>query len=264
MVVDRRRADPRRRRAGVLQLPPRPGAAGLRRARRSGASTASTAARRRRCRTLTTMTMYWTGQPGAVAFPPEWPTPVLADALEAAGIRQLHAAETEKYPHVTYFLNGGDEHEHRGEVRILVPSPRNVRTYDQAPEMSAAELADRVCEAIDTGGFGFAVSTSRTPTWSATPASSRPSSGPSRRPTPGSAGCSTAVRRAGGIALVTADHGNAEEMLDRRRPAAYRPHHQPGAAGDHRPGRATARRRRSERPRAHDPCPFAVLRSRQK
>ena len=159
------------------------------------------------------MTLYWTGQPGAVAFPPEWPSCVLADALEAAGIRQLHAAETEKYPHVTYFLNGGDEHEHRGEVRVLVPSPRNVRTYDQAPEMSAVELTDRVCEAIDTGDFGFAVVNFANPDMvghtGVIPAVIRAVQAADT----GLGRVLESVRRAGGIALVTADHGNADEML---------------------------------------------------
>jgi 2,3-bisphosphoglycerate-independent phosphoglycerate mutase len=162
---------------------------------------------------LTTMTLYWSGQPGAVAFPPEWPEVVLADVLEAAGIRQLHAAETEKYPHVTYFLNGGDEHEHQGEVRILVPSPRNVRTYDEAPEMSAAELADRVCEAIETGGFGFAVINFANPDMvghtGVIPAVIRGVEAADA----GLGRVLEAVRRVGGTALVTADHGNAEEML---------------------------------------------------
>jgi 2,3-bisphosphoglycerate-independent phosphoglycerate mutase len=162
---------------------------------------------------LTTMTTYWTGQPGAVAFAPEWPEGVLADALEGAGIRQLHAAETEKYPHVTYFLNGGDEHEHRGEVRVLVPSPRNVKTYDLAPEMAAAELADRVCEAIDTGGFGFAVVNFANPDMvghtGVIPAVIRAVEAADA----GLGRVLAAVQRQGGIALVTADHGNAEEML---------------------------------------------------
>jgi 2,3-bisphosphoglycerate-independent phosphoglycerate mutase len=162
---------------------------------------------------LTTMTAYWTGQPGAVAFAPEWPTAVLADALEAAGIRQLHAAETEKYPHVTYFLNGGDEHEHRGEVRILVPSPRHVRTYDQAPEMSAAELANRVCEAIDTGGFGFAVINFANPDMVGHTGVIGAVIRAVEAADAGLGRVLDAVRRANGIALVTADHGNAEEML---------------------------------------------------
>ena len=68
----------------------------------------------------------------------------IAEALAAHGLRQLHIAETEKYAHVTYFLNGGREREWPGEVRILVPSPQDVATYDEKPEMSAAEVTDRL------------------------------------------------------------------------------------------------------------------------
>jgi 2,3-bisphosphoglycerate-independent phosphoglycerate mutase len=162
---------------------------------------------------LTTMTSYWEGQPGAVAFPPEWPREVLADTLEEAGIRQLHAAETEKYPHVTYFLNGGNEREHAGEVRILVPSPRDVKTYDLKPEMSAAELAERAAEAITSGGFGFAVINFANPDMvghtgvipAVVTAVEAADTGLGR--------VLGAVEQVGGIALVTADHGNAEELL---------------------------------------------------
>src|SRR5581483_2558388 len=71
--------------------------------------------------------------------------------------RQLHVAETEKYAHVTYFFNGGREEEFAGETRILVPSPRDVPSYDHKPEMSAAEAGDRFCEAIAESDYGFAV-----------------------------------------------------------------------------------------------------------
>ena len=74
------------------------------------------------------------------------------------GVRQLHVAETEKYAHVTYFFNGGREEECPGEERILVPSPRDVPSYDHKPEMSAREVTDRFVEAIESGEFGFAVS----------------------------------------------------------------------------------------------------------
>ena len=77
--------------------------------------------------------------------------------LAGHGIRQLHAAETEKYPHVTYFFNGGLESAWEGETRILVPSPRDVPSYDHKPEMSAAEVADRVCAELGEGGYGFCV-----------------------------------------------------------------------------------------------------------
>jgi 2,3-bisphosphoglycerate-independent phosphoglycerate mutase len=163
---------------------------------------------------LTAMTTYWTGQPGAVAFGPERPTDVLADVLEAAGVPQLHAAETEKYPHVTYFFNGGVEDEHEGEERILVPSPREVRTYDEKPEMSARELTAQAVAALGTGRYGFAILNFANPDMV------------------GHTGVIPAVIDAvqvvdaclgevlgtvgelGGVALVTADHGNAERMID--------------------------------------------------
>ena len=103
------------------------------------------------------MTAYWDGQPGAVAFGEVRPEDVLADVLERAGATQLHAAETEKYPHVTYFFNGGREPEHVGEQRLLVPSPRDVATYDQRPEMSAVPLADGVVAALRDDPPDFAI-----------------------------------------------------------------------------------------------------------
>ena len=80
----------------------------------------------------------------------------LAEVLSAHGLRQLHAAETEKYAHVTYFFNGGREEEWEGEERMLVPSPRDVPSYDLKPEMSAAEVADRFAGEIGAG-FAFGV-----------------------------------------------------------------------------------------------------------
>jgi 2,3-bisphosphoglycerate-independent phosphoglycerate mutase len=88
--------------------------------------------------------------------------------LAEHGLRQLHAAETEKYAHVTYFFNGGREDEWPGETRLLVPSPREVGTYDQQPEMSAEEVAARFCEELERGGYSFAVVNFANPTWSAT------------------------------------------------------------------------------------------------
>jgi 2,3-bisphosphoglycerate-independent phosphoglycerate mutase len=162
---------------------------------------------------LTAMTQYWDGQPGVVAFGEDWPRHVLADAIEAAGMTQLHAAETEKYPHVTYFLNGGRETPHVGEERILVPSPRDVRTYDEWPSMSAPELAARVADALRSTRPDFTVVNFANPDMV------------------GHTGVIPAVIEAvetadtclgvvlealagiGGVAIVTSDHGNAEQML---------------------------------------------------
>ena len=100
---------------------------------------------------VVTMTEYEEGLPVLVAFPPEV-VPCLAGAFDAAGWRQLHVAETEKYAHVTYFLNGGREAPFAGEDRILIPSPR-VSTYDLQPEMSAAGVTDAVVDGIRSGTY---------------------------------------------------------------------------------------------------------------
>ena len=105
---------------------------------------------------LTTMTRYAEDIATPVAFPEQHVGETLAETLSGAGIRQLHAAETEKYAHVTYFFNGGEEAEWEGETRVLVPSPRDVASYDLKPEMSAAGVADEVVSALPDG-YGFCV-----------------------------------------------------------------------------------------------------------
>ena len=94
-----------------------------------------------------TMTQYKKEFPLPVAFPPDHPRHVLADVLAEHGLRQLHIAETEKYAHVTFFFNGGVEKEVEGEERVLVPSPRDVPTYDHKPEMSALGVTDELVAA---------------------------------------------------------------------------------------------------------------------
>ena len=91
-----------------------------------------------------------------VAFEEQVVENTLAQVLAENGARQLHVAETEKYAHVTYFFNGGVEREWEGETRILVPSPRDVASYDLKPEMSASEVAERFATAIGDG-YRFAV-----------------------------------------------------------------------------------------------------------
>ena len=95
------------------------------------------------------MTRYREGFPCPVAFDEQEVPDTLAEVLASAGVRQLHAAETEKYAHVTYFFNGGVEEPWPGEERVLVPSPRDVPSYDKKPEMSAAEVAAEVVSRID-------------------------------------------------------------------------------------------------------------------
>ena len=90
-----------------------------------------------------------------VAYTPDQPTRIFPEIVAEAGLAQLRCAETEKYAHVTFFFNGGREVQYPGEERILVPSPRDVKTYDEKPEMSAREVTDRLVPAIESGKYGF-------------------------------------------------------------------------------------------------------------
>ena len=120
---------------------------------------------------LRTLTEYEQGWPYPVVFAPEHPAMTLGGVIAQAGATQLHVAETEKYPHVTYFFNGGDEGPCAGERRELVPSPRDVPTYDHKPQMSATRGRRRVRGRLaQDRPRRSGSSTSPTPTWSATPA----------------------------------------------------------------------------------------------
>jgi 2,3-bisphosphoglycerate-independent phosphoglycerate mutase len=151
--------------------------------------------------------------PVAVAFPP-----LEIDALPAylsrLGLPQLHLAETEKYAHVTYFFNGGLEEPLPGEDRILVPSRRDVPTYDLAPEMSAAEITERLVEAIGSGVYDFIIvnyanpdMVAHTGVWEAAVEAAEVVDGCLAR-------VEEASLAAGGALIITADHGNIEEMRD--------------------------------------------------
>jgi 2,3-bisphosphoglycerate-independent phosphoglycerate mutase len=162
---------------------------------------------------LTTMTQYRDDFDCPVAFAQEDVVETTAEVLARAGVRQLHVAETEKYAHVTYFFNGGREPEWEGETRILVPSPRDVSTYDQKPEMSAPEVAERFAAEIGNG-YGFGIVNFANPDMvghsGVIPAVVR-----AVETVDGCLGeVLEAVDRAGGVVLVTADHGNAETMLE--------------------------------------------------
>src|SRR5438309_10194013 len=106
---------------------------------------------------ITTMTRYRADLDVPVAFPEQEVHETLAEVLAEHDVRQLHVAETEKYAHVTYFFNGGREPEWAGETRILVPSPRDVPSYDHSPEMSAREVAARFVDALEGDSYAFAV-----------------------------------------------------------------------------------------------------------
>jgi 2,3-bisphosphoglycerate-independent phosphoglycerate mutase len=163
---------------------------------------------------LTTMTKYREDFTFPVAFPEQRVDMVLAEVLEQHGVGQLHAAETEKYAHVTYFFNGGEEGEHDGEERMLVPSPRDVPSYDHKPEMSAPELAEHFVQAIEQNDYAFAVLNFANPDMvghtGSIPAVVRAVETTDR--CLGDVVAAVAAKR--GICLITADHGNAERMLE--------------------------------------------------
>jgi 2,3-bisphosphoglycerate-independent phosphoglycerate mutase len=164
----------------------------------------------------TTLTSYEEGWPYPVVFSPERPASTLSRVLEQAGARQLHVAETEKYPHVTYFFNGGDEAPLRGERRELVPSPRDVPTYDHKPQMSAREAAAAFTGAWrdpdDPPRFGIInfANADMVGHTGVIPAAVKAIETVDE--------CLgevvVAVHERGGVCVVTADHGNADHMLE--------------------------------------------------
>ena len=162
---------------------------------------------------LVTLTRYDDTLGALVAFDDEPLQGTLADALEAAGLRQLHVAETEKYAHVTYFFDGGRERRHAGEDWELIPSRRDVPTYDQAPEMSAAGVAQRFAERVPDG-YAFAVVNLANPDMVGH-SGVLPAVIAAVEASDAALGVIlAAVERVRGVALVTADHGNAEQMLE--------------------------------------------------
>ena len=146
-------------------------------------------------------------------FPPQELANILGAVVADAGRTQLRMAETEKYPHVTYFLNGGEETAFTGEDRIMVPSPK-VATYDLQPEMSAPELTDRAVEAIDSGRYDLIVMNYANPDMVGHTGSLPAAIRAVETVDTGLGRISDAIGRAGGALLVTADHGNAELMRD--------------------------------------------------
>ena len=163
---------------------------------------------------ITTMTRYRADLEVPVAFPEQDVGETLAEVLAEHGVHQLHVAETEKYAHVTYFFNGGREAEWPGESRILVPSPRDVPSYDHKPEMSAEEVTDRFVAEIDGGDYGFAVINLANPDMVGHTGSIPAAVKAVETVDACLARIVEAVDRRGGICLVTADHGNAEQMLE--------------------------------------------------
>jgi 2,3-bisphosphoglycerate-independent phosphoglycerate mutase len=171
-----------------------------------------------------TMTEYEKDLPVHVAFRTEDVSTPLARVLADRQLRQLHVAETEKYAHVTFFFNGGREEPFPGEDRILIPSPRDVGTYDHKPEMSAPAIATETVQAIDTARYDFVLVNF------------------ANADMVGHTGVMAAAIKAvetvdrcvgqiveeteqqGGVILITADHGNAEQMVDYNTGGPYTAH----------------------------------------
>ncbi len=158
-----------------------------------------------------------------VAFPPEQINNGFGEYIANLGLHQLRIAETEKYAHVTFFFNGGEEDPFPGEDRILIPSP-DVATYDLKPEMSAAELADKLIAAIKSGQYDAIICNFANPDMvghtgifdAAVAAIEAIDSNLGR--------VINAIKEVGGEALITADHGNAEQMSDPESGQAHTAH----------------------------------------
>ena len=156
----------------------------------------------------------------ATLFPPQSMKDILGAVVSAAGMKQLRMAETEKYPHVTYFMNGGEEEPFPGEDRVMVPSPK-VATYDLQPEMSEPELAEKAEAAIRSGQYDMILLNFANADMVGHTGSLAAAIKACEAADAGLARIVSAIRDMGGALLVTADHGNAELMRD---PATGGPH----------------------------------------
>jgi 2,3-bisphosphoglycerate-independent phosphoglycerate mutase len=158
------------------------------------------------------------------AYPKESYADIFPEVIARAGLTQFRCAETEKYAHVTYFFNGGREEPFAGEERKMIPSPKDVPTYDKKPEMSAAAVADAVVEAIDSGRFDFVLVNFANPDMvghtgvlpAAITAVEAVDAGIGR--------IVSAVKRQKGAIFITADHGNCELMIDPKTGAPHTAH----------------------------------------
>lgn len=148
-----------------------------------------------------------------VLFPPDSLENILGEVVSRAGRTQLRMAETEKYPHVTYFLNGGREKLFEGEDRIMVPSPK-VATYDLQPEMSAPELTDKAVAAIESGQYDLIVLNFANPDMVGHTGVLKAAIKAVETVDTGTGRIIEALKKQNGSLLVTADHGNCETMKD--------------------------------------------------
>ena len=161
---------------------------------------------------VTTMTRYSSDLPTPVVFEEQDVESTIAQVLSEQGLKQLHVAETEKYAHVTYFFNGGREDAWPGEERLLVPSPRDVPSYDHKPEMSARGVAERVVDEVGKG-YAFCVVNFANPDMVGH-TGSIPAVVEAVEATDDCLGeVFERVSELGGVCLITADHGNAEQLI---------------------------------------------------
>lgn len=158
--------------------------------------------------------------PLPVAFPPTQPTNILAEVFAAVGVRNYRLAETEKYAHVTYFFNGGAEREFAHERRLLVPSPK-VATYDLKPEMSAYLLTDKILRAIDERETDAFIINFANPDMVGHTGSLEKTIEAVQHVDTCLGWITKALKTARGRCIITADHGNCEQMID---PTTGQPH----------------------------------------
>jgi 2,3-bisphosphoglycerate-independent phosphoglycerate mutase len=170
--------------------------------------------------TYTMMTQYDKSFGLPFVLPPEHPDNILAEVMENASWKNLRVAETEKYAHVTYFFNGGNEKPYTGEERELVASPK-VATYDLMPEMSAAGITGKVVRAIEQGSFDVIVMNFANADMVGHSGKMEPTVRACEVVDAGLGEIHMALKRCGGSWLITADHGNAETMVD---PVTKGPH----------------------------------------
>jgi 2,3-bisphosphoglycerate-independent phosphoglycerate mutase len=156
-----------------------------------------------------------------IAFPKESYPDIFPEVIAKAGLTQFRCAETEKYAHVTYFFNGGREEPFEGEERAMIPSPKDVPTYDKKPEMSAKGVGDAVVRAIESARFDFVLVNFANPDMVGHTGVLDAAIHAVEAVDAQVGAIADAVRRQNGALIVTADHGNCELMKD---PATGEPH----------------------------------------
>ena len=161
-----------------------------------------------------TMTSYDDAFPHPVAFAPMRLTRILPEIISERGLTQLRIAETEKYAHVTYFFNGGDEKSYPGEERVLIPSPRDVPTYDLKPQMSAREVAEETSRRIGSGKYSLIVVNFANPDMVGHTGILKAAIQAAEVIDDCLKHVVSAMRSLGGASIITADHGNLEQMVD--------------------------------------------------